>query len=106
MYERFRFFAKGLGDYPDSIDRDFAHQRLEREGIPSSHWQWRWAWLTPLHFTECPLYSPLSLSSPKASKTEEKQEEPITLKPTFMGMSVNLNEVWRRLSKRLRGQKE
>ena len=105
-YDRFGFFAKGLGNYPDSIDRDIACQRLEREGVAISHWQWQWAWLTPLHFTECPLYSPLSLSAPEASKTEARREEPITLRPTFMGMSVNLNEVWRRLSKRLWGQKE
>ena len=106
MYDRFGLFARSLGNYPDSIDRDLTYQQLARECVPSSHWQWRWAWLTPLHFTECPLYSPLSLSAPKASKTEERREEPITLRLTFIGMSVNLNEVWRRVSKRLWGEKE
>ena len=106
VYDSFGFFAKGLGNYHDSIDRALAYQRLEREGVPGGHWQWRWAWLKPLHFTECPLYSPLCQGVPSASKTEERREEPITLRPTFMGMSVNLNEVWRRLSKRLWGKKE
>ncbi len=105
MYDRFGFFTKGLGDYADRIDREFAHQRLEREGVPGSHWQWRWAWLKPLHFTECPLYSPLSHNPPKAPKVEERTEPILAIKPGLWGMSVNLNEAWRRLSQRLRGQK-
>jgi len=38
-------------------------------------------------------------------KVEEKREDVIVLKPTFMGMSMNLNELWRQLRKWLEGYK-
>jgi hypothetical protein len=105
-YDIFGFFAEGFGTIGDEIDREFYYKRLNENPAEVKKWQWSWAYVKPLHFTECPLYSPLSLSAPKASKTDERREEPITLRPTFMGMSVNLNEVWRRVSKRLWGQRE
>jgi hypothetical protein len=97
MYERFGLFAKGLGSYFDDLDRGCAYEQLEKEGVPSTHWRRQWEWLMPLHFTECPLYSPLSHSATKAPKVEERREDVVVLKPTFMGMALNLNEFWRRL---------
>ena len=59
-YDRFGHFASYLGDYSDKIDRDFAHQRLGELGISGEQWRWRWASIQAMHYTECPLYSPLT----------------------------------------------
>jgi hypothetical protein len=91
IHERFGVFAKGLGNYFDEIDTGIAYARLEKEAVPITHWQWQWEWLKPLHFTECPLYSPLSHSP---QRIPEKLADAVTLKPTFMGMSVDLKSVW------------
>ena len=61
-YDRFHFFASRLYRYADEIDLDFAHERLGREGVPGTDWRWSWAAVSPMHFTECPLYSSLSHS--------------------------------------------
>lgn len=63
IYDRFGVFASSLHDHFDEIDRDFAHQRLSELEHPPQSWQWRWAGLTPRHFTECELYSLLSQRS-------------------------------------------
>src|SRR5450631_3123171 len=34
MHERFGFFAKGLGNYVDDLDRGYAYEQLEKEGVP------------------------------------------------------------------------
>ena len=59
-YDRFGYFAAYLGDYSDEIDRDFAHKRLGEMGASADRWQWRWASIQAMHYTECPLYSPLT----------------------------------------------
>ncbi len=59
-YDRFGHFASYLGNYADEIDRDLAHQRLGELGISGEHWRWRWASIQAMHYTECPLYSPLT----------------------------------------------
>ena len=76
-YDRFHLFATGLYRYADEIDSDLAHERLGREGARRANWRWAWAAITPMHFTECPLYSPLTRGSglpPKAVK-ETRQAE-------------------------------
>lgn len=59
-YDRFHYFAEHFGSYADEIDSELAQEQLGREGVPGSDWRWYWGSLTPLHYTECPLYSPLS----------------------------------------------
>lgn len=114
-YNRFHFFASGLHRYSDEIDSDFAHERLSRTGVPGTDWRWSWAVVTPMHFTECPLYSPLSHSGGppggmRAETTKEahapplrdkKPPELLTLKPGIWGVSIDLKEVGRRFLRRL-----
>lgn len=59
IYERFGHFAAMLVNHGDEIDRDAAYSRLNTENVPRTSWKWQWAHLQPMHFTECPLYSPL-----------------------------------------------
>jgi hypothetical protein len=99
-YGRFGHFASQLIDYTDEIDRDHAHQHLGRLGIPHDDWRWRWQHVQPMHFTECPRYSPLLHSSKSSIPSQNK--EVVTLKPTFMGMSLDLNEALRRFWPRLK----
>lgn len=105
IYEHFNLFASGLGDYADSIDREAAHERLARSDTSGSNWRWRWAWTKPMHFTECPLYSVLSHrrktgdegSATGTGKGVGPSTELVSLRPGIGGISVNLNEGFRRV---------
>jgi len=103
MFDRFGLFATYVSEHGDEIDRDSAHQWLTEKNWPRDHWRWDWAHVNPQHFTECPLYSLLSHSFGSNSGS---RDEVLTLKPTFMGMGVNIKELGRRawpwLWKRLR----
>lgn len=94
-FERFRLFASSLVDYHDEIDRGFAHQRLGEFSAQPGDWRWRWQHIQPMHFTECSRYSPL-LQLPKNTQPS-RDKDVVTLKPTFMGMSLDINEAFRRL---------
>jgi len=67
LFDRFGVFATSLHSYADEIDRDAAHDKLTHAHAARDDWQWRWAWLAPMHYSECPLYSPLSEQGPAAS---------------------------------------
>jgi hypothetical protein len=58
-FERFGWFASHLSYHADEIDQDAAQSRLADEGAPGTDWQWIWALVTPMHYANCPLYSPL-----------------------------------------------
>ncbi len=60
-FDRFGWFASHLAYHVDEIDVDVAHRNLEAEGAHRGDWRWTWALVTPLHYSECPLYSPLLL---------------------------------------------
>lgn len=94
-YESFGLFASLLCELGDEIDKDLAFARLSRNGVPQESWEWRWAGLKPLHYTECALYSPL-LHQPASSVPDKPKEDLVTIKPSIWGMSINLNELWRR----------
>jgi hypothetical protein len=95
IYDRFRVFASGLYEHADEIDRDVAQQQLSRQGISATNWRWNWWAIDPMHFTECSIYSPLMHRKPSEEAISEKKPV-IDLKPTFMGMSINLNPVLQR----------
>lgn len=99
-YDRFGLFATTLVDYADDIDRDLSYRRLKETNVPDKSWRWRWQHIKPIHFSECPLYSPL-IHAPQYSKDAEDKQL-VTLKPTFMGMGVDINEVLRRYWPRLK----
>jgi hypothetical protein len=58
-----------------------------------------------MHFTECPLYSPLTRGDGlpieiEAEKKADKAAEIVTLRPGIWGMNVDLKEAGRRLWRR------
>lgn len=91
-YERFGYFAGQLVDCNDAEERYAAHQRLKGENCPSESWQWSWASLKPLHFTECPLYSPLIHA---VGATKQQLRDVLTVKPGAWGINVDLIELVR-----------
>jgi len=58
-FERFGYFASYLGRYSDELDSDLAHKHLGKIGASYEDYRWVWSSITPMHFTECPLYSVL-----------------------------------------------
>jgi hypothetical protein len=98
-YDRFGLFASGLIEHADEIDRDAAHQMLTQTGALHQSWRWTWAHVTPMHFTECPLYSPLVHSPLDATP---RTGEVVTLKPGMWGMNIDLKEAGRRIRSRWR----
>lgn len=56
-FERFGYFASSLSYYADDIDAGLASKRLSMERAPSDDWRWTWSNVSPMHYTECPLYS-------------------------------------------------
>ena len=63
-FERFGVFAVGLHRYADEIDMNLAHSLFRERNTAKADWAWTWASATPMHYTECPLYSPLMNDDP------------------------------------------
>ena len=59
IYDRFGYFSSHLGNYADEIDRDITYQKLEKLNMSGEHWRWHWKSIQAMHYSECPLYSPL-----------------------------------------------
>ena len=57
----FGWFASTLAYYTDETDQDNAHRSLTKEGATTHDWRWTFSVVKPLHYTECPLYSLLTL---------------------------------------------
>jgi len=55
------WFASHLSVHADEIDADVAHKRLACEGAGLRDWRWHWGHVTPMHYSNCPVYSPLLL---------------------------------------------
>ena len=100
-YDVFGLFAVSLHKYVDEIDIETAHKHLRENAYPKD-WRWNWASVSPLHYSDCPLYSQL-LSSDAFFTTPEPSnnngQDLIEVKPGFMGISINLKSLLTRFSK-------
>lgn len=98
-YDVFGIFASDFGRHVDEIDRDRVHRALGAMSAPPNHWRWQWSYVTPLHYSDCSLFSIL-----ENKKIEnETKTDLIEIKPNFYGIGLNINELWKRIKKRLRG---
>lgn len=70
-FDIFGIFALAYGRYADEIDTDFAHERLGAIHASRDDWRWQWSYVSPLHYTQCRLYSLLTLP--------EKRSVPVDL---------------------------
>ncbi|MBW8039593.1 MAG: hypothetical protein FVQ85_06295 [Planctomycetes bacterium] len=105
-FDVFGLFASELHRYADDIDIDVAHKQLSKQGALASDWRWQWSNITPLHYSECRLYSLLgSIGSGKTQETGAK--EIFEAKPGVAGFTVNIKEIakriWRRVCSRRKG---
>ena len=69
-FDRFGYFASSLHGHADEIDVDLAHRRLASRGAPRRHWGWAWSLVTPMHYTDCPLFSPLRLRADREQSSQ------------------------------------
>jgi len=58
-HDRFGFFASELYPYHDEIDQDRGIRFGDQERMPSGHWVFNWSHVSKMHYTDCPLYSPI-----------------------------------------------
>jgi hypothetical protein len=92
VHDRFGWFATSLAAYPDEIDQGLAHEFLGREHADKNDWRWAWWQMTPMHYSECPLYSLLL-----QAQSGEKKTDILGLKPGIWGISIDVRALWRRL---------
>jgi hypothetical protein len=97
VHDRFDWCATSLAAYPDERDRDLAHAALGRARAAGDDWRWAWWQMTPMHYSECPLYSLLSQIS-----SGQPTSEILGLKPGIWGFNIDLKALWRKF--RNRGQ--
>jgi hypothetical protein len=62
-FDRFGLFATGLHRYANETDQAVVHSALKEQNASSSDWRWAWQLVVPMHYTDCPLYSPLVSNS-------------------------------------------
>lgn len=95
-YDRFGWFATSLYHYTDQLDVDAAHAKLSRQGTHGEDWRWAWETIHPMHYTECPLYS-LLFQRPPSGPHSKSPEKILELRPSFHGMSLDLNALLSRI---------
>jgi hypothetical protein len=96
-FDRWGWFATTLARYADETDKDSAHSALARQGANGSDWRWAWSQVGAMHYSDCPLYSPLV--GEKARTADQSSGEIIGIKPGIWGMSIDLRALWRRISR-------
>jgi len=92
-FDVFGLFASELHRYADEIDTDVAHKQLSKQGALASDWRWQWSNITPLHYSECRLYSLLG------SIGSDRTKEIFEAKPGVAGFTVNIKEIAKRIWK-------
>lgn len=97
-YDMSGFFAVSLFRYVDEIDLDVAHARLAKENVPGSDWRWVWSSIRPMHYTECPIYSPLDLNASRIVAQESNGGAPESTSQAVFRAIWNLSPFWRRFA--------
>ncbi|CCQ91879.1 hypothetical protein NITGR_90018 [Nitrospina gracilis 3/211] len=92
-YLRYGLFASDLHSYSDEIDLEVAHHRLGNQKSLVEDWRWEWEKIREMHYTDCPLYSPLKFRSSLNSKTESKI---LSLTPSLYGIKLDIPALWHR----------
>ena len=93
-FERFGYFASYLGRYSDELDHDLAHKKLGEISASSKDYRWAWSSVTPMHFTECPLYSVLlhrsngTITSTEKEKRDEWYKRPFGM--VIIGITITV----------------
>lgn len=106
-FDRFGLFATELCAYSDEMDRDNAHRSLARRSAGPEDWRWAWAHVLPLHYSECPLYSPLAHDSATSQALKPTTaEEVFSIKPNFHGISLDLRVLFRRFRQWLHARRQ
>lgn len=94
--QAFGLFASTLVRYSDEVDQQSAHERLTSNAeTVHKDWRWRWSFVSEMHYTNCPIYSLLSVD-PKPLEEEEHTDPVFTAKPGFFGFSIDLKQLWKR----------
>jgi hypothetical protein len=89
----FGLFASSLSKYADEIDQGVAEALLAKNGRAfSKDWRWSWSTVSPMHYTECPTYSLLSVAL-KPIEIVPKRDEVLAVKPGFFGLSIDLRKL-------------
>jgi hypothetical protein len=70
-FEIFDLFASDLTPYPGR-DMDNAHVQLSEIKADATDWRWRWFHIKPIHFSQCPLFSPLSANPIHINRKERR----------------------------------
>lgn len=95
-FDRFGVFASSFSDYADGIDRERAHSALVKQSASRSDWRWAWEYLTPLHYSDCALFAPLSYK-PAREAERERPDKILTVKPSMWGISLDVGALLGRL---------
>jgi len=97
--ELFGLFASSLSRYADEIDKAAAQNLLQRESRSlRKDWRWEWASVSEQHFSQCSIYSLLSIASQPVMVIGQ-DEELFSAKPSFFGFSINLKTLLSRCAR-------
>lgn len=97
-YDVFGLFAADLHHYADETDTHAAHAQLAKNGASADDWRWQWAYIKPLHYSECRLYS-LLLSKNRGGTDQIDSKEIFEAKPGLFGITVDIKEIAKRIWK-------
>jgi len=95
-HEIYGLFASSLYRYSDEIDKDYAHQQLEKHS-EKNDWRWVWSSLAEMHFSGCPVYFQVNNKLPQ-TKSQVSEEDVLLLKPSFFGVGINLKSLYNKIT--------
>jgi hypothetical protein len=63
LYDTFGWFATSMSQYGDDDIRERVQKSLASNFSSNVHndWRWQWEYVSPMHYSSCPLYAPLTV---------------------------------------------